>query len=210
VPVSAGTVSAGSVWVVTEPLPLAIGAPIVPDANNINFQNTAATDSSAFLQVANNLSDVNNELTARTNLGLGQNVINYIEIPLTSADFLNMSSVPFELIASPGPSTYILVDRMEIDMYFFGGIAYAGGGTVAAQYGAGINLGGVLATSSIGASSFYASTNTVFLFSNVQGAIPYTSLAPASLYLSNGTANFTTGNSTFLVKIWYKVIPLYL
>ena len=69
VPVSAGTAWAGSVWTVIEPLPAAIGNPVVSGANNINFATVTAAGSSLYLQIANNLSDVASASTSLSNLG---------------------------------------------------------------------------------------------------------------------------------------------
>ena len=71
VPVSAGTVYGGAVFTVIEPLPAAIGVPVVSGANDINFATITAAASSLYLAIANNLSDVNSASTSATNLGLG-------------------------------------------------------------------------------------------------------------------------------------------
>ena len=68
-PVAAGTVYAGSMWTVVEPLPAAIGVPVTSGANNINFQTITSPGSSLYLQATNNLSDVSSVTTAVTNLG---------------------------------------------------------------------------------------------------------------------------------------------
>ena len=70
VPVAAGAVFGGSMWVVIEPLPAAIGNPVVSGANNINFATITAAGSTLYLQVANNLSDVASATTSLANLGV--------------------------------------------------------------------------------------------------------------------------------------------
>lgn len=69
VPVSAGTALGGSIWMVVEPLPAAIGVPVVSGANNINFAN-AANEGGLYLAIANNLSDVASPTAALANLGV--------------------------------------------------------------------------------------------------------------------------------------------
>ena len=86
VPVAAGTAWAGSMWVVIEPLPAAIGVPGTSGANNINFATVTAAGSSLYLQVANNLSDLNSASTAVTNLGFGQAATKYMYSALTTPD----------------------------------------------------------------------------------------------------------------------------
>lgn len=69
VPVSAGTVYGGAVFTVIEPLPAALGVPVVSGANNINFATITAAASSLYLAIANNLSDVLSASTSLANLG---------------------------------------------------------------------------------------------------------------------------------------------
>lgn len=75
VPVAAGTAYAGSMWVLVEPFPAAIGVPLVSGANNIVFDSTALSGSALFLQTANNLSEISAAGAAAqgsslTNLGI--------------------------------------------------------------------------------------------------------------------------------------------
>jgi hypothetical protein len=86
VPVVAGTAFGGSMWVVIEPLPAAIGVPGTSGANNINFATITAAGSSLYLQVANNLSDLNSASAAVTNLGFGQAATKYMYSSLTTPD----------------------------------------------------------------------------------------------------------------------------
>jgi hypothetical protein len=69
VPVAAGTVNGGSMWVVVEPFPAAFGVPTTSGANNINFVNVGTASAGDFLVAANNLSDVANASTSLFNLG---------------------------------------------------------------------------------------------------------------------------------------------
>jgi hypothetical protein len=69
VPVAAGTVYAGSMWLVVEPLPAGVGVPIVSGNNNIVFVDSGSVAGGAFLTVANNLSDVASAPTALVNIG---------------------------------------------------------------------------------------------------------------------------------------------
>lgn len=209
VPVSAGTVEGGSMWVIVEPLPAAIGVPAVSGANNINFSTITAAGSSLYLQVLNNLSDVNSALTSRTNLGLGVNVINFVSVPITAAQFNGMYAAPMLLLAAPGANKLILVDRMALVMTF-GSADFASGGVVAAQYDSTVHGAGVLATNSEAAADFFAAASTTFAFlgvsGNTVGALPFTTTVNKGLYLSNLTGAFTTGDSTFVAQVWYKII----
>lgn len=89
IPVSAGTTYGGSMWVVIEPLPAAIGAPASGIANNINFNTITAGGSSLFLQSANNLSDLASASTAVTNLGFAQAANKYAFTSFASPDAIS-------------------------------------------------------------------------------------------------------------------------
>lgn len=89
VPVRAGTVYAGSLWTVVEPIPAAIGAPASGTANNINFSANTGSGSSLYLQVANNLSDVASASTSVTNLGFGQAANKYAFTSFASPDAIS-------------------------------------------------------------------------------------------------------------------------
>lgn len=210
VPVSAGTVYGGSMWTVVEPLPLAIGVPVTSGANNINFATITAAGSSLYLQIANNLSDLNSVPAALLNLGIGPTVINYTTVAITAAQFNGMYAAPKLLIAAPGANKMIVVKQMALVMTF-GSADYAAGGVVAAQYDSTVHGAGVLATNSEAAADFFAAASTTFLFEgtngNTVGALPFSTTVNKGLYLSNATQAFTTGDSTFVAQIWYSIIP---
>ena len=210
VPVSAGTSFGGSVWTMVEPAPAGVGVPVTSGANNINFATITAAGSSLYLQVANNLSDVNNATTARTNLGLGPEVINEASVAITAAEFNGMYAAPKLLIAAPGANKLIVVKQMALVMTY-GAAAFASGGVVAAQYDSTVHGGGVLATNTEAAADFAATASTTYLFEgtngNTVGALPFSTTVNKGLYLSNATGAFTTGDSTFVAKIWYSVVP---
>ena len=209
-PVSAGTVYGGAVFTVVEPLPAAIGVPVVSGANNINFATITAASSSLYLQIANNLSDLNSVPAALLNLGIGPTVINYTTVAITAAQFNGMYAAPKLLIATPGANKLIVVKQMALVMTY-GSAAFASGGVVAAQYDSTAHGAGVLATNSEAAADFFATASTTFAFNgtsgNTVGALPFSTTVNKGLYLSNATGAFTTGDSTFVVQIWYSIIP---
>lgn len=62
--INAGTVDAGAMYVLVEPLPANLGI------DDLNFSPSSVPSGSTFLVAANNLSDLANKLTALTNLGI--------------------------------------------------------------------------------------------------------------------------------------------
>ena len=87
---------------------------------------------------------------------------------------------------------------------------YAAGGVVAAQYDSTAHGAGVYATNSEAAADFFAAASTTFNFistsGNTVGALPFSTTVNKGLYLSNLTQPFTTGDSTFIAKIYYRII----
>ena len=81
---------------------------------------------------------------------------------------------------------------------------------VFAQYDSTADGGGALATNSEAAADFFAAASTVFQFigtsGNTVGALPFSTCVNKGLYLSNATQAFTTGDSTWVVKVYYRII----
>ncbi len=197
--VGAGTVYGGAMFTVVEPLPAAIGVPVVSGANNINFATITAAASSLYLQIANNLSDLNSVPAALLNLGLGPTVVNYVAVPITAAQFNGMYAAPKLLIAAPGANKLIVLDQIDLLMTY-GSAAFAVGGPVAAQYDSTVHGAGVLASNSEAAADFFATASTSFQFESISGdtvgALPFSSTVNKGLYLSNTSGAFTTGTGS--------------
>lgn len=139
------------------------------------------------------------------------NPILFASVPITAAQFNGMYAAPFQLLATPGSNKMIIIEGMELVMTF-GSADYASGGVVAAQYGSTDHGGGPLATNTEAAADFFAAASTVFTFigtnGNTVGALPFSTCGNAAIYLSNATGPFTTGDSTWVAKIYYRVISL--
>lgn len=125
---------------------------------------------------------------------------------LTAAQFNGMYATPVLLAPAPGANKLIVLNRMEL-VQTYGSAAFAGGGVVGAQYGATINGAGPLASNTEAAASFQVTASTTYLFNGATGAKPFSTTVNQGLYLSNATGAFTTGNSTFVAKVHYHVIP---
>lgn len=144
----------------------------------------------------------------------GYNVDNLLleaTVAITAAEFNGMYAAPKLLIAAPGANKLIVVDRMELIMTFVSA-QYAAGGVVAAQYDNTVHGAGVLATNSEAAVDFTgAAASTTFVFNgeagDTVGALPFSTTVNKGLYLSNASGAFTTGDSTFVAKIHYRIVP---
>lgn len=143
------------------------------------------------------------------NVVANPNPILFASIPMTAAQFNGMYAAPFQLIAAPGANKLIAVESMELIMTFVSA-DYASGGVVAAQYDSTVHGAGVLATNSEAAADFFAAASTTFQFirasGNTVGALPFSTTVNKGLYLSNATGPFTTGDSTWVVKVYYRIV----
>ena len=139
----------------------------------------------------------------------GYNVNNlqqYASVAISAAEFNGMYAAPKLLIAAPGANKLIVVDRMELVMTFVSA-DYAAGGVVAAQYDSTVHGAGVPATNTEAAADFFAAASTTFVFNGGLVLAPFSTSVNKGLYLSNATGAFTTGDSTFVAKIHYRIIP---
>ncbi len=137
------------------------------------------------------------------------NILLYASVAVTAAEFNGMYAAPKLLIAAPGANKMIVVDRAELVMTFVSA-AYAAGGVVGLQYDSTVHGAGVAASNTEAAADFFAAASTVFQFNGVSGntvAIsPFTTSVNKGLYISNLTQAFTTGDSTWVMKIHYRII----
>jgi len=129
----------------------------------------------------------------------------YAQVALTAAQFNGMYATPVLLVAAPGANLMIVVDNIALVMTY-GSAAFAAGGVVAAQYDSTANGAGVLASTTEAAADYFATASTVFKLNPGAVLAPFTTCANKGLYLSNVTQAFTTGNSTFIVKVKFHLI----
>jgi hypothetical protein len=215
VPVSAGTVYGGSMWTVVEPLPAAIGVPLVSGANNINFATITAAGSSLYLQVANNLSDVNSAATSVTNLGFAQAANKYaftsfaspdaisdlkwVDVALTAAALASAGTVTIQ--ASSGSKQYKVRD-IRVN-YSAAGLS-GGGGDRLVQITDGTT---VYNNAGITAALLGTPVNTIWGGSGnpLAGTVAMNTSTAAGASLvakyAGGTADFTTGTVNISVLV---------
>jgi len=141
-----------------------------------------------------------------TSLLLDTNYLNYAEVSISASQFNGMFAAPVELVAPPGANTLLIFDKLVLEMTY-GTVDYAAGGVVAVQYDSTADGAGVIASTTLSAATFFAAASTSFTFGGGAVALPFTTTVNKGLYLSNVTQAFTTGDSTFTAKTWYKIVP---
>lgn len=132
-------------------------------------------------------------------------------VAMTAAQFNGMYAAPVAMIAAPGANRLIVVDRAVLLMTY-GSANYASGGVVGFQYDSTVNGAGAKATNTEAAADFFAAASTSFQFvgtsGNTVGAVPFSTSVNKGLYLSNATGAFTTGDSTWVAKIYYRIVSV--
>ncbi len=228
--VGAGSLRAGNFYSLVEPLPNIIGVDAIvfnadPSAGGVSFSGGASTanalavfsDTSGNVKAASTAStfgqnlaitgalSVSSTLTVTGNIS-SATTINYAAVAITAAEFNGMYAAPKLLVAAPGANKIIVLDKVELLMTYVSA-AYAAGGVAAVQYDSTANGAGVIASTTLSAATFQAAASTGFMFNT--GVVPqtFTTCVNKGLYLSNVTAAFTTGDSTFVAHVWYKIVP---
>lgn len=130
----------------------------------------------------------------------------YTTVAISAADFNGMYAAPKLLVAAGGANTLVVLDQLQLAMTY-GAAAFAAGGVAAVQYDSTINGAGVIASTTLSAATFQATASTTFTMNAGVVALPFTTTVNKGLYLSNITGAFTTGDSTMVAHIWYRVIP---
>jgi Repeat of unknown function (DUF5907) len=138
----------------------------------------------------------------------------YAAVAITAAQFNGMYAAPKLLVAAPGANKLIVLERAVLAMTFVSA-AYAAGGVVAFQWDSTVHGAGQHASNTEAAADFFAAASSAFMFvgnsgnaSTVDGGlVPFTANVNKGLYLSNLTGAFTTGDSTWIAHLWYKIIP---
>lgn len=142
---------------------------------------------------------------AVTSAKLATSVLQYATVAITAAEFNGMYAAPKLLVAAGGANTLIELDRCVL-LETYNSAAYAAGGTAAVQYDATVNGAGVIASTTLANTVFQGTASTGLIMNGGVVAQPFTTCVNKGLYLSNITAAYTTGNSTFVAHVWYKVI----
>lgn len=132
--------------------------------------------------------------------------LQYIAVPISAAEFNGAYAAPIQLIAAPGANKLIVLERCQL-LLTYGSAAFAAGGVTALQYDSTINGAGVIASTTQAAANFQVTASTGIVFNAGVVAEPFTTCVNKNLSLSNITGAFTTGNSTMVAHVWYKVIP---
>jgi hypothetical protein len=126
-------------------------------------------------------------------------LVQYISVPVTSAQILAMSATMVPIIPAPGAGFAVVVTDAVVDIS--SGTAYAAGGAFGLTY--------------TGSASYIAGTAGSTYFFGTTGSTAYLGVgttyavsANTAVSLTNSTAAFTTGTETATVNAWYAIVPV--
>lgn len=137
---------------------------------------------------------------------VNSNLLQYATVAISAVEFNGMYAAPKLLVAAAGANTLITLHRAELVMTYVSA-QYANGGVVAIQYDSTINGAGVIASTTQAAADFADAASTSNAFEGGIVKQPFTTCVNKGLYLSNVTGAFDTGDSTFVMHLWYSIIP---
>lgn len=180
---------------------LTSGNILVGSAGNVATSVTMSGD--ATIVAAGTLTIANNAVTSAK---ISPLIRKYVTVAISAADFNGMYATPKQLVAAAGANTLIVLDQLQLVMTY-GTAAFASGGTAAVQYDSTANGAGVIASTTLADTAFQATASTTFTMNAGVVALPFATTVNKGLYLSNITGAFTTGDSTMVAHIWYRVIP---
>jgi len=146
-------------------------------------------------------SDVGGQMSWATGVQVASGTLN-------AAQFAGMSATPVTLLAAPGAGLMYVVERFSLEL-IWGTTQYANGGAVGLQYGTTAALAGEKVTTTIAAATINGATaNNIFIRGSFDLEALSTVANNAAISISNDTAAFTTGDSTFAWKIWYSLVSI--
>ena len=137
---------------------------------------------------------------------IAADVLQYVAVPITAAEFNGMYAAPVELVAAPGADTLIVPVSCQL-LLTYGSAAFAAGGVAALQWDSTVHGAGTIASTTQAAANFQVTASTGLVFNAGVVAEAFAACVNKGLYLSNITGAFTTGDSDLVAHVWFKVIP---
>ena len=143
---------------------------------------------------------------AITSSKLSPLTVQYARVTPTLATFLAMYDTPITLVAAPGANQMIILEQVQVQQTY-GSAALASGGVSAIQYDVTAHGGGIIASTTLTAASYFQSASTTYTYNPGVVLLPFATTVNKALALSCLTGDFTTGTaSTFIIHVWYRVV----
>lgn len=144
--------------------------------------------------------------TAGTTPGQPAVGLNRKVVLLSSAQILALFTTPVTLVPAPGVGFMIIPESLKIDMQA-GSVAYADGGGGAVSFTEG-SLTQALASNGIFTITALFRGHQTLQLAGTDTAAATPTDENAALTIAKATANFTAGNGTALVTVYYFIEPI--
>ncbi len=132
-------------------------------------------------------------------------VLQYLAVPITAAQFNGMYATPLQVLATPGADKMIVIEQAMLLMTYVSA-QYAVGGTVGLQYDTTAHLAAQKASTTIANTTVQGAASISNMLIGADAAGAFTGVVDKPITISNDTAAFTTGDSTFVLHLWYRII----
>jgi len=132
--------------------------------------------------------------------------LQYAAVTMSAVQFNGAYAAPHLLVAAGGANTLISLEGAYVLMTY-NSVQFANGGVAHIQYDSTANGAGILVSTTQAAANFFDAASTALYFNPGVVKQPFTTAINKGLYFSNVTGAFDTGNSTFVVHVWYRIIP---
>lgn len=140
---------------------------------------------------------------------LAKNTVQYISVPVTSAQFKNLNAVEIPLVPAQGANKLIIVNRWVLQ-FTYGTVQYQNGGLVGLAYSpvfapnTGDAASDDIAAAEINSLNYNAFIDRGPLLGTSETAV----CANHSLDLGIQGPDFTDGDSDMVIHVWYSVIDV--
>lgn len=168
-----------------------------------NVPTSVAMSGDATIINSGALTVANNAITSAKTSPL---MLKYAAVTMSAAQFNGAYVTPHLLVAAGGANTLLVLEGAYVLMTY-GTTQFANGGVAHIQYGSTTLGAGIIASSTQAAANFADAASTALYFNPGIVKQPFTTAVNLGLYFSNVTGAFDTGDSTFVVHIWYRTIP---
>lgn len=167
---------------------------------------SAGTITTVSTGIASSIGTANISDDAVTSPKINEDVVQYVAVAVTAAQFNGMYVTPKLLVAAAGANTLLVLDRVQLLMTY-NSAAYAAGGVSHVQYDSTTLGAGIIASTTQAAADFTGTVSETFAYNMGVVDQPFSTSVNTGLYLSNITGAFTTGDSAMVAHVWWKQIP---
>lgn len=132
---------------------------------------------------------------------LANDVLQYAQVTLSSAQILALNTTPISLVAAPGSGKVILPVSLYATLTYVSATYSANAAGFTVRY---TNASG--ASTAMTLTQAFVQSSASAMFAIVAGATAITPVANAAIVVYADTANPTTGDSAIKIQIYYRVV----